>query len=282
MSANQLWQREKLLAAQLLGISTGRSFLDELPGMLEYWVVESTREEDAGFHSLLAGTLSFTLLKKLSTTCPFYFGNDIKVMAVLPAVIRDACNVPDSSLKTQYEACCLRLPMLREGADASDLSGDISSVDQLLIPALLGGSTPLSLNHAREVKKHVLRDDDTAAMKLVAMYSMKDDLHFPARLPGAFLPSALKQRLVEAVASHENSKLLYAAMKGMGCIGPYHEDEDENQDGDGGGGGGDGVSRHGTAPAGLKPRRAFDGMSLALRYAKDLDEDLESLSIFKP
>ena len=272
--SNQRWQKEKVLAAQLLSICTGRSLLDELPGMLEFWVLESTRDEDVAAQSQVASTLAFTLLKKLATTCPFHFGNDIKVMAALPGVLRDACNVPEGTLKTQYEACMRRLPMLR-GAETPTFFGDVFEVDQLLIPALLGGSTPLTSNHAREVRKHVLRDDDTAAMKLVAMYSMKDDLHFSARLPGAFLLPALKQRLVEAVSTHENSKFLYAAMKGMGCIGPLSNDED-------GEGEGDGVSRHGTAPAGFKARQACDGMSLALRYAQDLDEDLESLSIFKP
>ena len=268
MSATQRWQKEKLLAAQLLSIATGRSFLEELPGMLEYWVLESTRDEESGSSSNTASALSFTLLKTLSITCPIHFGNDIRVMTALQGVVRDACNVPDGTLSTQYDACCRRLPMIHD-RDVSGFPGDISDVDQLLIPALLGGSTPLTQNHAREVKKHVLRDDDTAAMKLLAMYSMKDDLHFSSRLPGAFLPSALKQRVVEAVVSHDHSKLLYAAMKGMGCIGPFVEEEEND----------DGVSRHGTAPRGLLTRKACDGISLALRYAQDLDDDLESLSI---
>ena len=261
------WQKEKLLASQLIGVSTGRSFLDTLPDMLEFWVFESVRDKAAP--AACPGELSFELLKSLSETCPFHFGNDIKIMAVLPDIVRDVSNIEESTLKAQYDAAIRRLPMIDD--TSPPFPGDVTDIDQLLIPALLGGSVPLKQSHAQEVKKHLNRNDDVTALKLLSMYAIKDDVHFSARLPGAFLPAALQQRLVSAVKTPQDSRFLYAAMKGLGCIGPLTSPS--------AGAGGEKV-RHGTPPPGFKPRCATETQSLALRYARDLDDDLESLSLF--
>ena len=262
------WQKEKLLASQLLSVSTGRTLLDALPDILEFWVYESIRDEVSATTS--AGELVFVLLKSLSAACPFNFGNDIKIMAVLADIVRDVTSIADSTLQMQYEAARSRLPMIDDSSPP--FPGDVSDADQLLIPALLGGTVPLKKSHAEEVKRHLNRNDDVTAMKLLAMYSIKDDVHFAARLPSSFVPEAMQQRLVSALKTSQDSKFLYAAMKGLGCIGPLIPLSDGSEQ-----------RGHGTPPAGFKTRHAASGgESLALRYARDLDDDLESLSIFKP
>ena len=265
-SAENKWQQEKVRVALLLSISCpGRFFLDELPSMLEHWVSISTHEslqspDELTCHLLIALTSIFSTGHGSSP--PPFMGNDVLVMQRLAGVIHEVSSVEENTLSTQYEAARRLLPPLTN--DAWSYEGDISDVDQLLIPALLGSSTPLRKVHAAEVKKYVLRDDDVSAIKLLAVYSMKDALHFPARLPYSFSAAALKQRITDATTNRVHSKYLYAAMKCMGCIGASVFDTTGA------------VHFIDIYARGFKK---LSGRSLAFLYATYLDDELEGLTL---
>ena len=266
ISADIAWQQDKILAAQLLSISCpGRFLLDELPSMLHYWLHISTPDTSRG-----SDELAFALLSAVASASsarpddvpPALFpGNDVLILQTLTDVVRRVSSIEDNTLSMQYECAKRLLPAIR---DEQRYVGDISDVDQLLVPALLGSRIPLKKPHAAEVKKHILRDDDVSAIKLLSVFSMKADAHFSARLPHAFDTGAFKQRVTEMTKTLLHTQFLYSAMKRLGCIGPavFHDD--------------DGAETGTVDVRGLKLKRCC-GKSLALLYASFMDTELETI-----
>lgn len=242
--ASEQWQQEKVQAAILLNMD-GRVFMHELPAMLEFWVLQEA-EASSRFSE---EELTYSLLSALHRVTGTSFGNDIEVLSRLPSVIHTVTNVEDSSLQEQYDHARRLLDVALE---PSQFEFDIEEVDQLLIPALLGGSVPLTVLHASEVRKHILRNDTISATKLLSTYALKDDVKFAIRTPGLFALSSLRARL-----NHIQGAPLFKAMKALGCLGPaVFSDGDEV-----------------TVPRGF---RRWKGTSLALIYAKHIDEQAEN------
>ena len=237
-------------AAQLLCVS-GIAFLDALPAMLEFWL-HDTLNDGKCKHS--DEELAYTLVESVSDTMPG-LGNDIAIMKALPSVLREVSSVEENTLRMRYDQARRLLPADFDEADVT--AGDISHVDQLLIPALLGGSIPLRASHAQEVKKHILRDDDVSATKLVAVYSLKNDVLFSARLPNGFVPADVIRRISVATSLQEGRMALFSAMKTMGCIGSAVFSSEEPS----------------CNPRGFK---VYSRASLALRYALAVDDELET------
>ena len=249
-SASTEWQADKLHAAQLLSVS-GQTFLDALPNMLDFWM-EDTLAESSCRHS--DEDLAFELLTALSGSS-LELGNDVAILRALPDVLRRVNGIPDNTLRMRYEQAKELL-----GPDTADVlyPGDVSHVDQLLVPALLGGSIPLRVSHAQEVRKHILRDDDVSATKLVAVYSTKNDGAFSARLPHGFVPDGAIRRVVLATSSSGASrKALFGAMKTMGCLG-------------------EGVFSEVAVTSRPRGFKVYKGVSLAVAYATAVDNELEA------
>lgn len=249
-SKSAQWQSDKLHAAQLLSVS-GQTFLESLPAMLAYWLHGSLQDDSCPYSE---EELSFELLRTLSSaTTKLDLGNDVSILQTLPAILRTVNSIPTNTLRMRYEQAKALL-----GPDPTESSlhaGDIAQVDQLLIPALLGGSIPLRVTHAQEVRKHILRDDDVSATKLVAVYSTKNDGQFAARLPGGFVLDAVIHRLTSATFDTETQQALFGAMKVLGCIGETVFEEDAG-------------TTHGF--------KQYKGKSLALEYALAVDQELEA------
>lgn len=253
-SKSSQWQSDKLHAAQLLSVS-GQTFLESLPAMLVYWLHSSLHADSCSYSE---EELAFELLRTVSSTSTkLDLGNDVSILKTLPAILRTVNSIPSNTLRMRYEQAKALLGP-DPTTESSIHTADVAQVDQLLIPALLGGSIPLRVSHAQEVRKHILRDDDVSATKLVAVYSTKTDGEFAARLPGGFVLDAVIQRLTAATFDTETQQALFGAMKVMGCIGETVFQEDE---------------RSPAFPSGFKQ---YKGKSLALEYALAVDQELEA------
>lgn len=241
------WRSEKTFVDMLLRVHD-RSFMRELNNILEFWVNEQDRPVEQTSLSLLLALHNAGL----------HVGKDVQTVSVLPSILRKVNSTEDSSLQDRYqEARQLLLKSVTD--DDTPFEDDIHDVDQLLLPALLGGSIPLTRSHANEVKKHVLRNDVISATKLQSVFATKDDTRFALRFPNVFQPAKLVDRLTNLMQTPDSRMHLYAAMKHLGCVGPVVFGESKA-----------------SVPQGFAPVK---NQSVALRYALYLDEQFESEAV---
>jgi hypothetical protein len=244
LTAEMRWYRDKVRTAELLGIY-GLVFIKTLPDMLQQWVLDSCASEP---HRV--DEYAFTLMSGLQDLGVEGVGNDVTVLRALPAVLRASNSVESDSLQERHAKAVAFLPRLSPSSDTH--ANDISTVDQVLIPALLGGTHVLQAEHAAEIKKHIYRDDEVSASKLLAVYGPRHEQSFACALPSGFDAEAVANRL--RTVDH---KTLYQAMCHMGCIGPS-------------------VYTHGGAPP-VGFSTPLD-VSIALTYAIRKDREYESQS----
>lgn len=229
------WDVDKAKAASLMGV-WGRTLLCELPRMVLFWIRESDPEEQ------MSNRLAFLLLRALYETGGVNVGSDVVVLQDVFSAVKRANSVRDASLVDRYRSAYAALETFQSDEY-------VENVDQILIPALLGGSFMLSAKHAQEVRKHVLSDDVIAATKLLSQLSSRDAVKFPIRLCEEFAVEGLYERLV-----HLEPVRLYSALKRFGVVGPF--------------------DAAGTSP--IKGFKAYDDESLALVYARALDDNFET------
>lgn len=203
--AETQWMRDKLQTQTILSMH-GKHFYDELPAVLVFWFLN---EMENGIEQ---SKLAFSLLRSLAEANIAEIGNDVHWLLTLQPIIREVNAVDDATLSERYKLIHSKLKSKKKNAKSKD---DVSQVDQILIPLLCGGSVPLTVVHADEVRKYVERDDSISASKMLSVYSAADAALFSLHLSGNFQ----FEKLMERVASVNRSQL-YKAMLSFGCLGP--------------------------------------------------------------
>lgn len=240
--AEEKWRNEKLQTAMLLSVQ-GLTFVSELPEMLLFWV-QLTADATKSDPNELSLKLMDTLVELEVTS----IGNDVTAWAAARAAVK-AANASDESLSERYRRAAGDCESVK--LDCDETVSDIENMDQILLPALLGGDTPLSVSHAEKIRELVLRDNDVEATKMLRQCAMKDSSRFALRISRGFHEHLLLDRLRVSKPAE-----LYRAMKTMGCVGPAVFQKDASV----------------VVPQGFD---RVSGRSLALRYAMYLDDRME-------